>query len=379
GVLPTIHLIYMSTQETGQVVNIELPLGIIVLLFYVLCGCFVYKRRVALGEGDTKNRIKNVLNYKKPALWVMVVSIIAVVAIGIGLMANPKEELIGKPSGFAGVNATILKIDAEGQTMVVEGIDQNSAIGENCILDWSNANLQIVEADGSIKTLSINDFAVGDTVVLFVDEIQETYPTRATAAVVQLQGEAPLNAMRPMIMVNGILYLDTGKEGSMGGSNAVSGTIKSTVSGDKKPTEHEQSNFGFVGSKYADGGDFIQVNIDDKWIVFEKETETAGIGVTTGAKLSSLPKEYSSSMAEKNGDYVDIHGNISNAETMDYFISAVSKKEKAFIRTTIYTIEGDPIILDILKNHFLNFFIGIISYPITSRFSSLTRIGLIRI
>ncbi|MGL5253423.1 MAG: hypothetical protein ACRC9L_00100 [Brevinema sp.] len=47
GVLPAIHLIYMSTQETGQVVNIELPLGIIVLLFYVICGYFVYKKRVA--------------------------------------------------------------------------------------------------------------------------------------------------------------------------------------------------------------------------------------------------------------------------------------------------------------------------------------------
>ncbi|MEG0442366.1 MAG: hypothetical protein RR544_08720, partial [Oscillospiraceae bacterium] len=31
------------------------------------------------------------LNYKKPAFWVIVVSIIAVVAIGIGLMANPRE------------------------------------------------------------------------------------------------------------------------------------------------------------------------------------------------------------------------------------------------------------------------------------------------
>ncbi|MEG2959466.1 MAG: hypothetical protein RR828_06995, partial [Oscillospiraceae bacterium] len=129
--------------------------------------------------------------------------------------------------------------------------------------------------DGSIKTLSINDFAVGDTVVLFVDEIQETYPTKAVASTVQLRprGASQLVDLRPMIMINGILYLDTGKESPTGGSSAVSGTIKSTVSEDKKPTEHEQSNFGFVGSKYADGGDFIQVNIADKWIVFEKETD----------------------------------------------------------------------------------------------------------
>ncbi|MEG2182953.1 MAG: M56 family metallopeptidase, partial [Oscillospiraceae bacterium] len=46
----------------------------------------------AFGEGDTKNRIKNVLNYKKPAFWVIVVSVVAVAAVGIGLAANPKEN-----------------------------------------------------------------------------------------------------------------------------------------------------------------------------------------------------------------------------------------------------------------------------------------------
>ncbi|MEG1269677.1 MAG: M56 family metallopeptidase, partial [Oscillospiraceae bacterium] len=47
---------------------------------------------LAFGEGDTKSRIKNVLNYKKPAFWVVAVALIAVVAIGVGLMANPKEK-----------------------------------------------------------------------------------------------------------------------------------------------------------------------------------------------------------------------------------------------------------------------------------------------
>lgn len=52
-----------------------------------------------------------------------------------------------------------------------------------------------------------------------------------------------------MVMINGTLYLDTGKESQMGVANEVDGTIKTNVSQDKKPVEHEQSNFGFVGSK----------------------------------------------------------------------------------------------------------------------------------
>lgn len=48
GMIPGIHLIYMSTKDTGQIINIELPLGIIVLTFYLLCSGFVfYKRKKA--------------------------------------------------------------------------------------------------------------------------------------------------------------------------------------------------------------------------------------------------------------------------------------------------------------------------------------------
>ncbi len=47
GLLPGIHLIYMSTKDTGQVINIEKPLGITILIFYIFCSGLVFyiKRR----------------------------------------------------------------------------------------------------------------------------------------------------------------------------------------------------------------------------------------------------------------------------------------------------------------------------------------------
>ena len=46
GTFPGFHLIYMSTKDTGQVIDIELPMGIIILIFYVVCSGFVfYKER----------------------------------------------------------------------------------------------------------------------------------------------------------------------------------------------------------------------------------------------------------------------------------------------------------------------------------------------
>ncbi len=44
---------------------------------------------LAFGEGNVKGRIKNVLNYKRPKFWVIVLSIAIVAAVGVGLAANP--------------------------------------------------------------------------------------------------------------------------------------------------------------------------------------------------------------------------------------------------------------------------------------------------
>jgi beta-lactamase regulating signal transducer with metallopeptidase domain len=46
---------------------------------------------LAFGEGTVKERIKNVLNYKKPRFWIIFFSIIFGATIGIGLIANPKS------------------------------------------------------------------------------------------------------------------------------------------------------------------------------------------------------------------------------------------------------------------------------------------------
>lgn len=44
---------------------------------------------LAFGEGNIKGRIKNVLNYKKPAFWIVAVTVIAIIAAGFTLLANP--------------------------------------------------------------------------------------------------------------------------------------------------------------------------------------------------------------------------------------------------------------------------------------------------
>ncbi|SMB85203.1 hypothetical protein SAMN00017405_1619 [Desulfonispora thiosulfatigenes DSM 11270] len=40
GALPAINLIYMGTQETGQIIN-EMPIGVTILIYYITCGYIV--------------------------------------------------------------------------------------------------------------------------------------------------------------------------------------------------------------------------------------------------------------------------------------------------------------------------------------------------
>ena len=76
-----------------------------------------------------------------------------------------------------------------------------------------------------------------------------------------------------IIMVNDKLYYGTTETGPMGFSDAIEGTIQSTVNANEIPQKNGQSNFGEVGASYTDDADlgFIMVQINDEWYVFYAE------------------------------------------------------------------------------------------------------------
>ena len=43
GMLPAVAFIYMSTEYTGQAINIEMPLGIALIIYYLVCSFIVYR------------------------------------------------------------------------------------------------------------------------------------------------------------------------------------------------------------------------------------------------------------------------------------------------------------------------------------------------
>ena len=63
-----------------------------------LLSCSVNRRIIAacplaFGEVGVKNRVKSVLNYKKPAFWIVVAAIVASIAVAVCFLTNPKTSI----------------------------------------------------------------------------------------------------------------------------------------------------------------------------------------------------------------------------------------------------------------------------------------------
>jgi hypothetical protein len=66
--------------------------------------------------------------------------------------------------------------------------------------------------------------------------------------------------------------------------------------------------------------------------------------------LEKLPEEYTAEAAEKNGDVVVTHAEVKNAGKLTDFVRKAALGIPAMVRIVQYTIEGDPIVTDIVYN-----------------------------
>lgn len=94
----------------------------------VLVSCSLQKRRMfacplAFGEVGVKNRVKSVLNYKKPAFWIVAVTVAAGIAVAVCFLTNPVSD-----AKTPDQNADALTIigGADGPTAILVGKDANA-------------------------------------------------------------------------------------------------------------------------------------------------------------------------------------------------------------------------------------------------------------
>lgn len=82
--------------------------------------------------------------------------------------------------------------------------------------------------------------------------------------------ESMLGDLPPMVRVDGVLYYDTGKESQTLRCGVPDGTIDSEVKPSEIPQQDHQSNFGTGYGYQPEPDGSLAVEIDGKWMIFEK-------------------------------------------------------------------------------------------------------------
>jgi len=92
---------------------------------------------LAFGEGNIKARIKNVLNYKKPAFWVVAAAVVIVAAVCIGLISDPPDS--GLQNGSSNGNGL------QGEKLTVEEYAERYVRDQLAV--YENARFKVVDSE----------------------------------------------------------------------------------------------------------------------------------------------------------------------------------------------------------------------------------------
>ena len=94
GLFPAFHMMYMGTQYTGQVINIEIPLGIALLVFYAGFGFYLWKKRDADVPKTSNKEVLILLGKIALTGIVLAASAYAAVLGGMILMAEGVHQAL---------------------------------------------------------------------------------------------------------------------------------------------------------------------------------------------------------------------------------------------------------------------------------------------
>ncbi len=144
-----------------------------------LLSCSVNRRMIsacplAFGEVGVKDRVKSVLNYKKPAFWIIIIAILACVSVAVCFLTNPPS---GEKSSVISPHDDIYT-DHEGVYITVKSIDTNAGGHKVFNIVWHNEteNEVLYGEHYSIKYLDGNEWidvmltdTDPDTVYTFTD------------------------------------------------------------------------------------------------------------------------------------------------------------------------------------------------------------------
>ncbi len=151
-----------------------------------LLACSVNRRMIAacpiaFGEVGVKDRVKSVLNYKKPAFWIIIVAIVACVVVAVCFLTNPKNKDNSSDDVGADTPGTE-ETKKYGETDPEKLTPEQLSVMENCSqyfgLEFSNGLdvyvWQMAKGSYSFALFSHNDdLHTGDTFIASLETLLE--------------------------------------------------------------------------------------------------------------------------------------------------------------------------------------------------------------
>lgn len=284
-----------------------------------LLHCSVGRRKMgavplAFGEVGVQQRVKTILRYKKPRVWMIAGAVVVLVVAAVCLLTNPLSRDINdlddqlqvfldmrvaehngsqnREVDFSAISYDVMDIQKSGNETTLYAwiyyVEYNEEDGRLEKVSASHVPTVITAGKNGSQYELVEYWIPGDG-SKFQEDIQEKFPRRLWARAMDSQRsiqkqQAECEAMAeewfqdemensqwdviPMVQVDGLYYYSTGKE-AVSGDGLPEGEITSTVDGTQIPTEDDQSNFG-EGFPYRYGEEAtIEVQMDGKWMVFQ--------------------------------------------------------------------------------------------------------------
>ena len=125
-----------------------------------LLTCSVNRRMIAacplaFGEVGVKNRVKSVLNYKKPAFWIIAIAIVVSIVVAVCFLTNPATNTLENIE-FLNLESrrqnTVSVLVSDGETYTPVGVVNQDLLNELCGIKISKNEISLNRGEDRDKT-----------------------------------------------------------------------------------------------------------------------------------------------------------------------------------------------------------------------------------
>lgn len=234
---------------------------------------------LAFGETGVKQRIKNILNYKKPAFWIIIAALTICAVVAVCFLTDPAKK--------DGDNTNNIEEDIDDRYLSYLCQSLEDSFNSNPSSSWPKMNVEYIKNENLKKIICSpqeNQTEISEEIYRKTEEIIKATLGDRPDIEVELTGfsivetdteyaEVPaVKTSKRMLMANGILYVDTGYvSGIFGRCGMLDGIITTVINADETPDQDGEANFTADGWQVGFEEDTIDVRIDDEYCIFASQ------------------------------------------------------------------------------------------------------------